>query len=87
MAHPPHPSRRHRQDPKRVVWLRTEKGFNQKDLAAKVGISPAQMCRIETGNSGASVEVLHKIAAILGCEVAALMPPVEHVEQVEAANS
>jgi DNA-binding XRE family transcriptional regulator len=63
-----------RHDPDKVVRMRIEMGFNQKNLAASVGISPAQMCRIEMGKSGASVEVLHRLAKVLDCKVTALMP-------------
>ncbi|MER6532981.1 helix-turn-helix transcriptional regulator [Streptomyces sp900105755] len=63
------------QDPSRVLRKRVQAGLAQNQLAARIGISAAQLCRIEKGKSGASAPVLSRIADELGCEVADLMPP------------
>lgn len=73
MEQPERPPRR-TQDPQRVFRARVKAGLEQQELAARVGISAAQMSRIESGISGASVEVLHKLAAEFGCTVTELMP-------------
>ena len=65
---------RRTQDPERVFRERVKAGLEQQELAAQVGISAAQMCRIESGKTGASVDVLHRLARVLGCDVADLMP-------------
>lgn len=63
------------QDPARVLRERVKAGLQQKDLAGRVGISPAQLCRIEKGKSGASVTVLRRLADEFGCPIAQLLPP------------
>lgn len=63
------------QDPARVLRKRVQAGLAQNQLAARVGISAAQLCRIEKGRSGASAPVLSRLAEEFGCEVADLMPP------------
>lgn len=73
MKQPERPGQRI-QDPRRVYWLRVKAGLGQKELASRVGISAAQLCRIEKNRSGASIETLHKIAEVLGCDVTELMP-------------
>lgn len=63
------------QDPVRVLRKRVQAGLAQNVLAARIGISAAQLCRIEKGKSGASVSVLSRLAEELDCEIADLMPP------------
>ncbi|MEU9387167.1 helix-turn-helix transcriptional regulator [Streptomyces sp. NPDC048279] len=63
------------QDPSRVLRKRIEAGLAQNQLAARIGISAAQLCRIEKGKSGASAPVLSRMANEFGCEVAELLPP------------
>ncbi|WP_432135834.1 helix-turn-helix domain-containing protein [Streptomyces sp. bgisy154] len=63
------------QDPVRVLRKRVQAGLAQNELAARIGISAAQLCRIEKGKSGASAPVLSRLADELGCTIADLMPP------------
>ncbi|MCZ4605247.1 helix-turn-helix transcriptional regulator [Streptomyces sp. Lzd4kr] len=63
------------QDPARVLRKRVQAGLAQNELAARVGISAAQLCRIEKGKSGASASVLSRLAEQLDCAIADLMPP------------
>lgn len=63
------------QDPVRVLRKRVQAGLAQNELAARVGISAAQLCRIEKGKSGASASVLSRLAVQLDCAIADLMPP------------
>lgn len=63
------------QDPLRVHRRRVQAGLAQNELAARIGISAAQLCRIEKGRSGASASVLSRLAEALHCEIADLMPP------------
>ncbi|NEB00589.1 helix-turn-helix transcriptional regulator [Streptomyces sp. SID13726] len=63
------------QDPARVRRKRVQAGLPQNQVAERVGISAAQLCRIEKGKSGASAPVLLRLAEEFGCEVADLMPP------------
>lgn len=62
------------QDPSRVVRARREAGLAQNELAARVGISAAHMCRIEKGRCGASMRVLRRVAEATGRDVAELLP-------------
>lgn len=63
------------QDPVRVQRKRVQAGLAQNQLAARIGISAAQLCRIEKGRSGASASVLARLAEALDCEIDDLMPP------------
>ena len=46
------------------IW-RKHRGINQKSLAEMVGIRPAYLSQIETGERDGSVQVLRKIASAL----------------------
>jgi len=50
---------------KRIVKLRKEKNLSQSDLAAKVGVSYAQIGRYETKGAQPPAEILKKIAETL----------------------
>lgn len=43
--------------------------MTQRELANRVGITPAQMCMIETGKRMPSLKVALRIASALGCTV------------------
>lgn len=45
---------------------RTEKKINQQELAKRVGISPAYMCRIENGKDTPSIDLVDRINKVLG---------------------
>ncbi|MFI0528511.1 helix-turn-helix domain-containing protein [Streptomyces scabiei] len=71
-------------DPRRVHRKRVQAGLAQNQLAARIGISAAQLCRIEKGRSGASAPVLARLAEALDCEIDDLMPP-ESAPEPDAA--
>lgn len=49
-------------------------GLEQKDAAARAGISAAHLCRIEKGRCGASALTLRRLASVLNCSIADLAP-------------
>ena len=53
----------------RIKEKREALGMTQKALAERVGVTPAQMCMIETGKRMPSLIVALRIAAALGCTV------------------
>jgi DNA-binding XRE family transcriptional regulator len=57
-----------------TVW-REHRGLSQKDLAAKAGMTAAQLCEIEGGKRSGSIATLRKIAKALGVTVNDLLPP------------
>lgn len=47
----------------------TERGISSKDLAAKIGITPANLSILKTGKAhGVRFETLNKICKILDCQ-------------------
>lgn len=52
---------------------RVEAGLSQTELAERANITQPHVSAIERGASSPSVEVLHALAAALGCEVAEIM--------------
>jgi transcriptional regulator with XRE-family HTH domain len=54
--------------------IRKSQNLSINELAAKSGVSMAQISRIETGESGYCDESLNKIAQALGVPVGALFP-------------
>jgi transcriptional regulator with XRE-family HTH domain len=63
------------QDPQRLKRRRIEAGLNQGELAKAAGIHRSHMSWIERGLRGASPRVLKRIADVLDCKVADLLPP------------
>lgn len=62
------------QDPEQIFRRRIQAGLNQEELAEKAGISTSKMSRIENGRFSAKPDVMVRLAEVLGCEVADLMP-------------
>ena len=52
---------------------RQERGITQNDLAVRVGVKRNTVCQWETGSRQPRVELLPKIASILGCTVDELL--------------
>lgn len=50
----------------RIKKTRKDKGWSQKDLAAKLGISHALVSQYERGERNPKIDTLHKIADALG---------------------
>ncbi|GAA5076512.1 transcriptional regulator with XRE-family HTH domain [Thermocatellispora tengchongensis] len=61
------------QNPKAVRRQRLIAGLSQKALAEKAGVSANHMCNIERGHRSASVEMLHRIATALECDIEGLL--------------
>lgn len=51
---------------RQIVSIRVEEGITQQELAARCGMKPANLCRLENGNGNPSVATLTKIADGLG---------------------
>ncbi len=56
-----------------VVRLRAEKGLSQEELAYQVGMNRAHLSEIETGKAYVGLEIMGKIADVLGVEGADLL--------------
>ena len=52
--------------PERLAALRKKKGFTQKALAERIGLSEIQTHRYETGASQPTLEVIKRLAVALG---------------------
>jgi transcriptional regulator with XRE-family HTH domain len=53
----------------RILEIRKQKGFSQKDLSEVVEVDKAYISRVERGKQQPSVESLHKIATALGVTI------------------
>lgn len=51
---------------RQIVEARIAEGLSQQELAAKCGMKPSNLCRLENGNGNPSVSTLNKIARGLG---------------------
>lgn len=49
---------------KRITQLREEKNMSQKELAESVGITQANISRIEQGKYSVGIDILSKIATV-----------------------
>ena len=56
-----------------IKAMRRTLGLNQEDLAEKLGLTQANISRIEASAKGPSAEMLLAIAEALGCDVRELM--------------
>lgn len=66
---------------KRVREKRREKAISQDALALSCGLDRSYMGRIERGEVNVTIEKLYRIASILDCEPAELLPPLDTVRQ------
>ncbi len=57
----------------RIKELREKKGWEQKDLAKKIGMNAGNLSRIEQGKQGTTLKRLEKIAKVLGVSVQELI--------------
>lgn len=57
----------------RILELAKKQGITQKDLAAKIGMTPAGLAKAANGNP--TVDTLEKIATALGVEISDLFVP------------
>ncbi|MFF8406984.1 helix-turn-helix transcriptional regulator [Streptomyces sp. NPDC015684] len=61
-------------DPQRLTRRRVEAGLSQYGLARKAGISRQLVSAVSNGKASFSPETLAKVADVLGCQVADLVP-------------
>lgn len=54
---------------KRIAEIRKEKGISQVRLAEKTGMYQSVISRIESGKHAISINVLNKIAKVLGVHI------------------
>jgi transcriptional regulator with XRE-family HTH domain len=71
---------------KNIRLRRIELGFNQEELASKVGVEPNSISRIECGTHLPSLERLDSIALALGVTLSALLGAASsnHLDQIES---
>ena len=55
-------------------------GLNQEDLAKKLGLTQANISRIEASSKGPSAEMLLAVAEALGCDVRELMGMEDNIQ-------
>ena len=60
---------------RQVLHLRLERGWTQEELAERGGTKQANISRLENARLNPSVEMLQKIAAALGAELAVAFVP------------
>ncbi|MFF0139754.1 helix-turn-helix transcriptional regulator [Streptomyces sp. NPDC005227] len=61
-------------DPQRLTRRRVEAGLRQNELAQKVGVSKQLVSAVSLGQANFSPETLKKVAEVLGCTIADLLP-------------
>jgi transcriptional regulator with XRE-family HTH domain len=61
-------------DPGRLTRRRVEAGLNQSDLAQAIGVSKQLVSAVSLGKANFSPEKLARVAEVLGCEIADLLP-------------
>lgn len=69
--------------PQAIVWLREKRGLTQAQLARKLDISSATMCRYEKGNYKPGVVRLAHILEVLGCDFGDLDDALKQVSSAE----
>ena len=52
---------------------RKDKGFSQKELAKKVGVTQQYVARIESGKLNPGLDLMEKLADALDCELGLLL--------------
>ena len=69
-----------------IKTMRRALGLNQEELAAKLGLTQANISRIEASVKGPSAEVLMAVAEALGCDVRELMGIEEHPQSSQVLD-
>lgn len=64
----------------RIRHARGERGITLRELANRLGVSPATMSAVENGRTGISVLRLNEVASILDITTADLLAPVDAVD-------
>ena len=68
-----------------IKKFRKQKGYTQKQLAEKAGISRTALIRYENGETSPSIQILQQIAAALDVSVSDIFPLAMAVEKVSNA--
>ncbi|MEU9208475.1 helix-turn-helix transcriptional regulator [Streptomyces sp. NPDC048415] len=71
-------------DPKRLRRRRVEAGLSQNALALQVGVTKQLVSAVSLGKANFSPQTLKKVAEVLGCEIADLVP--EDDDEFEALS-
>ncbi|MFJ4551017.1 helix-turn-helix transcriptional regulator [Streptomyces sp. NPDC088817] len=61
-------------DPQRLARRRVERGLSQNALAREIGASKQLVSAVSRGRASFSPEMLGKVAEVLDCEIADLLP-------------
>lgn len=65
------------------LWqLRTDRGLSQKELAEKLGVSPAHITKMEKGDNLPSLQLLEKMASVYGIHMKDFFD-IEDVKEIE----
>ncbi len=59
---------------RKIMIFRNDRHMNQRELADKIGVSPAYISYLEKGHRSLSVELLATIATALSCKMVDLIP-------------
>jgi len=62
-------TRRKNSNRKKIRQIREEKGIEAKDLAKLANIDAANLSRIEKGKYSVGLDILSKLAFVLGCHI------------------
>ena len=54
---------------RRLALARAKKGFSQRNLAKKIGITQSALARFETGNTNPTLSFIQKITSGLGLRI------------------
>ncbi|MFW8591051.1 helix-turn-helix domain-containing protein [Glaciecola sp. 2405UD65-10] len=59
---------------KNIRAARKAKGFSQEGLALLAKLDRSYVGRVERGEANITLELLYKLADVIGCDVASLLP-------------
>lgn len=65
----------------RIRYRRKARGLSQDNLALLSGIDRSYVGRIERGEVNITVEMLYRIARVVGCEPASLLPEIKDIHE------
>jgi transcriptional regulator with XRE-family HTH domain len=66
----------------RIRSLRESRGWNLTDLAARTGLDPANLSRLERGEGNPRLSTLERLADALGCRVNLVQPTLQTLATV-----
>jgi len=67
----------------RIREIRTRKGLQQRDLAARTGVHPTRLSKYESGTHAPTARCLSLLAAALGVSVDVLLPEVAFQDETD----